>query len=310
MTRPLNKTFSSSIFFITSYFSDYILVPIRHRATVVTAFEARGFRFQHDPTAGAHSLISTPVTLRREFLPGPASPAITLTPPSFNHQPHRAPGTPPPSTLAELQTRTFATLRRRGIRPSADPSIQLVQCAARKHDHHTDDSTDASLAMLRLRLGLVRCFGTSPRPRFLSLTLCAVEPASILLERRFLAYFSSAADTQPSSLGLNGLGITDEDDDDDEDDYEVIDDADDSVLLGAMQDPLVPIMLDLRELPWESSGIVCGIAGRLVGEGHEGGVRTALADMSYLSTARAGAVVVARADLGKAMEALEVGKAV
>lgn len=166
--------------------------------------------------------------------------------------------------------------------------------------------------MLRLRLGLVRCFGTSPRPRFLSLTLCAVEPASILLERRFLAYFSSAADTQPSTLGFDGLGIMDDDDDDadDEEDYEVIDDADDSVLLGAMQDPLVPIMLDLRELPWESSGIVCGIAGRLVGEGQEGGVRAALAEMSYLSTARAGAVVVAKADLGKAMEALEVGDTV
>lgn len=40
----------------------------------------------------------------------------------------------------------------------------------------------------------------------------------------------------------------------------------------------------LGDLPWESTGIVCGEVGRLVGEGSKGSVRPGLDDMSYLST--------------------------
>jgi len=74
-----------------------------------------------------------------------------------------------------------------------------------------------------------------------------------------------------------------------------------SVLLGNKEDVLVPIILDLRDLPTESTGIVCGIAGRLVG-----GTRDAFrenVEMSYLSTAKAGTVMVPECDLDRAMEA-------
>lgn len=73
-------------------------------------------------------------------------------------------------------------------------------------------------------------------PRFLSLTLAALDPAaSLLLEKRLLPRFSRKTDDDDGS----------------------------SLLLGAQGDYLVPIMLDLRDLPLEASGIVCGVAGRL-----------------------------------------------
>jgi len=61
-------------------------------------------------------------------------------------------------------------------------------------------------------------------------------------------------------------------------------------------------VLDLRDLPLEATGIVCGVAARLVGR-----TRLGLLDaveMSYLSTARAGTVMVAEGELARAMAAL------
>jgi hypothetical protein len=78
-------------------------------------------------------------------------------------------------------------------------------------------------------------------PQFLSLTLAALDPAaSLLLERRLLPRF------ERRSVDEDGSGL----------------------LLGAQGDYLVPIMLDLRDLPLEASGIVCGVAGRLAEATH------------------------------------------
>jgi hypothetical protein len=60
--------------------------------------------------------------------------------------------------------------------------------------------------------------------------------------------------------------------------------------------------LDLRDLPLESTGIVCGVASRLVG-GTKVGLLQAV-EMSYLSTARAGTVMVAEEELDRALAAL------
>lgn len=94
---------------------------------------------------------------------------------------------------------------------------------------------------------------------------------------------------------------------------------------------LVPITLDLRELPLEASGIVCGVAGRLaqgtkkqwLGQGSpvegsgerersSGGGGDADPDgggteISFLSTARAGTVIVKESELDRALRALEEG---
>jgi hypothetical protein len=98
------------------------------------------------------------------------------------------------------------------------------------------------------------------------LTLTDTEPASLLLDHTLLPNFPS------------------------------------DILLGSKDDFLIPITLDLRDLPMESTGIVCGVAGRLVG-----GTRGSLdrpVEMSYLSTARAGTVMVGEDELKRALVAL------
>lgn len=187
---------------------------------------------------------------------------------SFEVQP---PGTPPPATISELQTRTFATLKRRNIFPTVDSGLRLVQCAGRRDSANgmsqsRNRNSMTSAADDALHLGLVKCLISPPYPRFLSLTLTDTEPASLLLDHTLLPNFTQ------------------------------------DILLGSKDDFLIPITLDLRELPMESTGIVCGVAGRLVG-GTAGQLESPV-EMSYLSTARAGTVMVGEDELNRALGAL------
>jgi hypothetical protein len=282
---------------------------------VISALEKRGFQFNNTSAAFITSPLS-PTTERRlsDLIP---------------------PGTPPPSTLGELQTRTFNNLRKNQITPSVDDSLRLVQCAAH-HEYHTQES---SMSILRDALTTVLLVD---EPRFLSLTLAALDPAaSLLLEKRLLPRFARQS---PSSTGTrsyeDGSGL----------------------LLGSKEDHLIPITLDLRDLPLEASGIVCGVAGRLadaatVPHAHaldtaidsaidsgassvigsvpnlfdSFGTRLALSidksahglhplpshhlrpggdvadavEISFLSTARAGTIIVGEDELGRAIGALE-----
>ena len=194
--------------------------------------------------------------------------------PSGQHHRHKSstsstdvstPLTPPPATVSELQSRTFALLKRRQISPQVKPDIRLVNCAGRR-----DDPNSFSADELGLQIGLTKCL--IHQPRFLSLTLTQQEAASLLLEKQLLSNFGSQ-----------------------------------NILLGSKEDYLIPIMLDLNPLPLESSGIVCGVAGKLVG-GTEGERLMNAIEMSYLSTARAGTVMVDEKDLDRAVAALRAGE--
>ena len=67
------------------------------------------------------------------------------------------------------------------------------------------------------------------------------------------------------------------------------------------------ITLDLTDLPLESTGIVCGVASRL-SDGMRGRSFGEVFNMSYLSTARAGHVIVYAEELEDVMEAFRGGQ--
>lgn len=80
-------------------------------------------------------------------------------------------------------------------------------------------------------------------------------------------------------------------------------------IAGDTSGDLVPIFLDLGRLPLESTGIVCGVAGKLVDEMmmREHGddvVDSQASELSYLSTARAGAVILCGEESESALKAL------
>lgn len=239
-------TINSSIFFITTYFSDYILVPARSRGQVIRALEDRGFAFEQR----AEAYVNSTTTHHRN-----KSSTSSVGGGSFIQ---------PPATISEWQARTFALLEQRNIVPKVETDIRLVQCAGRR-----DDPNSFSVDEMGLQLGLTKCL--IHQPRFLSLTLTEGEPASLLLEKRLIPNFGS----QNALLG------------------------------SSKEDCLIPITLDLEPLPVEATGIVCGVAGKLVrGSSGTSSTDDTVIDMSYLSTARAGTVMVEEKDLQRAVEAL------
>ena len=75
------------------------------------------------------------------------------------------------------------------------------------------------------------------------------------------------------------------------------------LLLGKDGPEQALITLDLQKLPLESTGIVCGVASRLL-ESMKGRIGDVF-NMSYLSTAKAGHVIVYQDELLDAMNALK-----
>ena len=214
------------------------------------------------------------------------------------HSPHQTPPTTPPAAnVSELEERTFARLKRNNISPSVDRSIRLLACAGRKEESREN------LAMLKN--DLLQCLvSTCPvsipmvhqpdddldsipdnSTRFLSLTMTDTDPISLFIESRFLECPSNS--TSGPLHTLNDLRTS---------------------LLGSRgaDDILIPITLDLTALPLEATGIVCGVAGRLA---NDSGVlpTESVVEISFLSTAKGGTVLVKEQDLDRAVQALEKG---
>ena len=259
LTAPLAMA-GIPIFFITTYYTDFILVPSKDRHTVGQALVARGFEFSVNDSAYV-----APTTTSHSRGPSTAS---------------EPPSTPPPSNVAELQLRTFSQLKKRNVVPFVEPDLHLVQCAGKeinpeddyRHASGSADGLTPNRSWLesldpKLYLGLISAL--TQQPKFLSITLAQDDPPSLLLDKDLLWLFGSSI-----------AGDTDGD--------------------------LVPIFLDLVDLPLESTGIVCGVAGKLVDEMRvsdpdaEHG-----AELSYLSTARAGAVILSSEGSVMALDALQ-----
>ena len=259
LTSPLALA-GIPIFFITSYYCDYILVPISARSRVIGALEDRGFVFEADADGESGHMTNPSSPLLQSSRPRNGS-----TTSSFEFP--LSPGTPPPTTVPELQSKTFKLLKRNGITAFVDDRIELVTCAGVKDS--TASTSASNFSEGKLQLGLTKCLASTPPPNFLSLTLTASESASLTLEKRLISYFYNEGE---------------------------------ELLLGKDGPEQVAITLDLKDLPLESTGIVCGVASRLT-DGMKGRIGD-IFNMSYLSTAKAGHVIVYMDELEDAMAAL------
>lgn len=171
------------------------------------------------------------------------------------------PGSSAPTSIAECQAQTLATLRENDIFPTVDRQLLLATCAG----HRSDAGYQSKLTSY-----ITACIISDPGPRFLSITLTDMETISLTLDRSLLALFP--------------------------------DQGRDVLLMS--EEVVVPIMLDLRGLPDESAGIVCGVAGRMIEQMQKTVGPSQGFDMSYLSTAKAGNVIVREEEVDAALAAL------
>lgn len=236
------------IFFITTYYSDFMLVPTKEREKVIEALSLKGFHLSEN---------------QNNFV-NPSAYTYGHTPAQTNVSP---PHTPPPFNESELQSRTFELLQKRNVTPFIDEGLQLVQCSGREISQLADPYMHRGSVSRKSSITGVDQFswieGVDPKlytrivsalvsqPRFLAVTLAQDDPPSLLLDKHLLPIFGDS-------------------------------------IVGDTDAKLVPIFLDLVSLPFEVTGIVCGVAGRLV---HEMQMTDGL-ELCYLSTARASAVIL------------------
>ncbi|KAI1818165.1 ACT domain-containing protein [Poronia punctata] len=260
LTSPLALA-GIPILFITTYYSDFILVPERKKNAVVQALLARNFvRVEEDsayvsPTVMSHS--------------------------RGHSQSSDPPSTPPPSSVDELQKRTFDLLKKRHVVPYICDGLSIVQCSGRDVSELMDEYNSTRrpssgrtgnghraswLDTMDTKLYTSLVAALAGQPRFLSITLATEDSPSLLLDKSLLPVFGDT-------------------------------------VRGDTEGNLVPIFLDLANLPLEATGIVSGVAGKLVSE--MGMVELGVSgELLYLSTVRAGAVILSNEQSIKALEVL------
>ncbi|KAG5973167.1 hypothetical protein E4U55_000652 [Claviceps digitariae] len=204
--------------------------------------------------------------------------SATLYPQPPSASPSPEPTTPPPFSNEYLQSQTFDLLRTRGVAPYVVPDLELVSCSAREAVQFADTYT---------RLA------SNGRP------ICSVNRDNWIenVDPKFYAAVVSALLSQPRFLSVTVAR--------DEEPSLLIDKRllymFTNSVVGDMDTMLVPIFLDLASLSSAVTGIVCVVSGRLVQELK----MTASSELSYLSTARAGVVILPKQQAIRALAILE-----
>ncbi|KAF3770912.1 hypothetical protein M406DRAFT_272236 [Cryphonectria parasitica EP155] len=257
LTSPLALA-GIPIFFITSYYSDFIIVPSRHRQSVVHALLSRGFECPED----SHDSFVSPGALSHSR--------------GLSQESDEPPSTPPPSNVAELQVRTFKMLKKHNVVPNVERGLLLIHCSgkeawrdddysrpSRSHSGNGNHRKASWVDMVDTKFYTSLVAALVSQPRFLSVTMTEEDEASLLIDKSLLDKFGDS-------------------------------------LIGPTEVDLVPIFLDLVDLPFEATGIVAGVAGKLAEELQ----MEENAELSYLSTAKTGAVILSSELADKAMETL------
>ncbi|KAK7708621.1 hypothetical protein SLS64_006723 [Diaporthe eres] len=251
LTSPLALA-GISIFFITTYYSDFLIVPSRSRQNVVQALFEQGFECSEDSSS---SFVS----------PVASSHTRGLSQESDN----------PPSNAAELQMRTFKLLKKHNVVAHTEPDLRLIHCSgkdvsqlesysrpSRSYAGNGNHRKSSWVDKVDTKFYTSLIAALVSQPRFLSVTLAEEDEPSLLIDRCLLETFGDS-------------------------------------LIGPTDADLTPILLDLVDLPFEATGIVAGVAGKLVE-----GMRMENAELSYLSTAKTGAVMLSSEYADRALEIL------
>ncbi|OAA54273.1 hypothetical protein SPI_08892 [Niveomyces insectorum RCEF 264] len=316
------------LFFVTTYYSDFILVPRKDRQSVVQALLARGFAFSElGDSFVAPGSLSHPQAhaIHQRGGPGGGPHGSGQTSSASGPATQQPPPSPPPTNAAELQDRTFRLLRARGVMPYVVPGLHLAHCSGRDMRNEyggsggggggggggngsgqisgeggggggSGGSGGGSRRRSPQRRGTQHSYTQQEQHQqqqhqkarttwvdTVDTRLYACLVAALAQTPRFLSITLAAPDPPSVLLDKTLLPLFG------------------PALVGDVGGDLVPVLLDLVALPFEATGIVSGVAGRLV----RALDRPELPELSYLSTSKAGAVILASDDAQAALRILQ-----
>ncbi|CDK25419.1 unnamed protein product [Kuraishia capsulata CBS 1993] len=257
LTQPLSEA-GISIFFISNYFSDIVLIPENAREKVVSALEVKGFHF---------SDISGSYMVDRTAVSTPPSPS-SMAPVESSAPSSRKPSLQDSITgndLPEenLESRTFKVFKTAGIKPHVHTHAKLLITGARSGSCSKTITTTAT-ALAKFPVNPPE-FGsaltTESFPEYFAITRASSQEVALVLPK---------SHRTRSKLGFQS-----------------------KYLVGSSSDVFIPVVIDLSKLPVDSKGIVAGVASKLI---HNADLRgeAEMFEMSYLSMAKAGIVMIPR----------------
>ncbi len=325
LTSPLSNE-KISIFFITTYFCDYVLIPVKEKQKVIKALENQSFIFSnsdfsnnyigiqnktdnnryrhhhhhhhhHHRKSQQYGIRDTKTSNLTKELNG-----LSIGSDLVNHTSILDP---------KLELTTFDLFSKNDIKPIVEDKVELVLTGARSLYMSNNGNEDC------LQLALVKIL--LQHPNFFSVTIINdSSEVSLLLEKKYIDCGDSSDD------GYNNYN------------YNYPEELDAShnhlnnltrspspfftsppisinkdLLMGSLTDTIIPIWFDLSELPIDCTGVVAGVANRLVGNSKgktPSGRRfgSHLVHMSYLSTVKSGVVMIERENIDAALSALAI----
>lgn len=256
VTAPLAAA-GISIYFITTYYADFVLFPKKDRKTVVNALLKTGFNFEKSSMYG----VSVPAGQRSRTMSNSGRTTVPVT------------------ETKELERITRVLLKAFQVNPwveaytgdELEPLTVVVMAGIDGHNRPdfgeirgvfrntgSIDTTHEDADWLkhidkRLYLSIVNVLTLPTAPRFFSLTITQDDSPSLLLDKALLHYFGKS-------------------------------------IRGDREGTLVPIFVDLAKFPTEITGIICGLGGMIDSAAKRHG--NECNGLSYLSTARAGCVLI------------------
>lgn len=226
LTRPLSEN-GISLFFISSHFSDIVLIPFELKEKVISILTKQNFKFSDI----SNSYIVT--KSMDEEIPIP----LQFEDASKN-----------------LETNTFDLFKKSNIKPKINSKVKLLLTGSRSGE------------IINTILKSAQIISSNKVTDYFAITRTSMNEVSLILPK---------SAKKRSQMGFNSSNI-----------------------IGSDQDIIVPISIDLTKLPLDSTGIVAGLASKII-NGYKKfpqELQTTF-EMNYLSMARSAILMIPQENL-------------
>lgn len=227
LTKPLSEN-DISLFFLSSHFSNIVLIPYNLKEKVIAILSKQNFEFSDI----SNSYIVSQIDDDSELEDADISQEIEAI---------------------NLESRAFQLFKQTNIQPRINSNVNLLLTGARPGE------------VKNTILKTAKNISSGTIPDYFSITRTSVNEVSLLLPK---------SPRRRSLMGFSSKNI-----------------------IGSIQDVIVPITVDLYKLPLDSTGIVAGLASRIIN-----GVKLAAQtdypfEMNYLSMAQSAIIMVPKENL-------------
>lgn len=227
LTKPLSEN-NISLFFLSSHFSNIVLIPYQLKGKVISILAKHNFEFSDI----SNSYIVNKADSDEESDDGDEKTKDTDT--------------------ENLASNAFQLFKQSNIHPRINNKANLLLTGAR--------SGEVTNTILKTAKNIA----SGNIPEYFCITRTSINEVSLLLPK---------SSRERSLMGFNSKN-----------------------LIGSIQDVIIPITVDLYKLPLDSTGIVAGLASKIIN-----GVKSFQADipfeMNYLSMAQSAIVMVPKENL-------------